>query len=145
MGRVVSKGQLTYLPEGAEGKGAGRFNGEVSLEDGGGFAQILFDEKSFDLTGFQGVELHIKGDNQTYQVHFETDAERVAYAQSFSAKDEWQRVRLAFADFKPTFRGEAVPDAPDLNLAAMRTAGFLIGDEQAGHFELLLREVKAYD
>ena len=140
----VSKGQLTYLPEGAEGEGAGRFNGEVSLENGGGFAQILFDEKSLDLMGFQGVELHIKGDDQTYQVRFETDAERVAYAQPFFAKDEWQRVRLAFADFKPTFHGEAVPDAPDLNLAAVRTVGFLIGDEQAGHFELLLREVKAY-
>ena len=120
----VSKGRLTYLPEGAEGKGAGRFNGEISLENGGGFAQILFDEQGFDLTRFQGVELHVRGDDQTYQVRLETDAERVAYAQSFLAKDEWQRVRLAFADFESTFHGEVVPDAPDLNLAAVRTVGF---------------------
>ena len=141
----VSSSQVTYAPDASgEGKGVAKFSGEVSLENDGGFAQILYDEKVLELTGFQGVELHVKGDGQTYELRFETDADRVSYAQSFVAEDEGQRVRLPFADFKCTFHGEDVPDAPALNLRHVRTVGFLIGDKQEGHFELLIDEVSAY-
>ena len=140
----VSSSQVTYAPDASgEGKGVARFSGEVSLENDGGFAQILYDEQTLELTGFQGVELHVKGDGQTYELRFETDAERVSYAQSFVAEDEWQRVRLPFADFYATFHGEDVPDAPALNLGHIQTVGFLIG-EQEGSFELLIDEVSAY-
>lgn len=139
----VSSSQVSYLAEEGKQKGMARFAGEVSLENNGGFAQILYDQKTLDLSGFEGVELHVRGDQQTYQLRLETDAKRAAYAHSFEAKNTWQRVRLAFADFEPTFRGEAVPDAPALNLAAIRTVGFLIG-EQEGPFALLIDTVKAY-
>ncbi|CAN5894772.1 CIA30 family protein [soil metagenome] len=137
----VSSSQVTYATE--KGKGVAKFSGDVSLENDGGFAQILYDEKVLELTGFHGLELHVKGDGQTYELRFETDADRVSYAQSFVAKDDWQRVRLPFADFEPTFHGEDVPDAPELNLGHIRTVGFLIG-EQEGGFELLIDEVTAY-
>ena len=138
----VSQSQITY--ENAEQKGVAKFSGNVSLENGGGFAQILYDETTLDLTGFEGVELYVKGDDQTYELRFETDAERVSYAQSFVAKGEWERVKLAFADFRATHHGNAVPDAPDLNLGAIRTVGLLIGENQEGRFELLISEVEAY-
>lgn len=139
----VSNSELSYVQDAHENS-VGHFSGKVSLENGGGFAQILYDKTGFDLTGFQGIELHVKGDNKTYELRFETDAERVSYAQSFVAKDEWHEVKLDFADFEPTFHGEAVVDAPALNLAAVRTVGFLIANEQAGTFSLLINEVKAY-
>ncbi len=139
----VSKSQITHVTE-TEPEGAARFSGEVSMENDGGFAQILYDQSTPDLTGFQGVELFVKGDDQTYELRFETDAKRVSYAQSFVAKSEWLRVQLPFADFSATHHGNPVPDAPKLNLAAVRTVGFLIGNEQEGHFELLIGEVKAY-
>lgn len=139
----VSQSQITYAQD-AEQKGVAKFSGDVSLENGGGFAQILYDETTLDLNGFEGVELYVKGDDQTYELRFETDAERVSYAQSFQAKSEWGHVQLAFADFKATHHGNAVPDAPDLNLGAIRTVGFLIGDQQEGRFELHIGEVKAY-
>ena len=140
----VSSSQVTYVSEEGAQKGLARFSGHVSLENNGGFAQILYDEKTLDLSGYQGIELHVRGDGQTYQLRLETDADRVAYAQSFVAKDEWQRVRLDFTDFEATFHGEDVPDAPDLNLAAIRTVGFLIGDKQEGDFALLIDAVEAY-
>ena len=139
----VSNSRMSYANE--EQGGVARFSGEVSLENNGGFAQVQYDKTDFDLTGFQGVELHVKGDAQTYQLRFKTDAERVTYAQSFTARDEWQRVQLPFADFAPTFHGEDVPDAPDLNLAAVQTVSLFIGDKQEGKFELLVDEVNAYE
>ena len=59
-------------------------------------------------------------------------------------KANGRRMRLAFADFRATHHGNAVPDAPDLNLGAVRTVGLLIGDNQEGRFELLISEVEAY-
>ena len=138
----MSQSQITYAQDAQ--KGVAKFSGDVSLENGGGFAQILYDETTLDLTGFEGVELYVKGDDQTYELRFETDAERVSYAQSFQATSGWERVQLAFADFGATHHGNAVPDAPDLNLGAIRTVSFLIGDNQEGHFELHIGEVKAY-
>ena len=138
----VSNSQMTYSSK--EQKGVARFSGEVSLENNGGFAQVQYDKTDFDLTDFQGVELHVKGDAQTYQLRFKTDAERVTYAQSFTAKEEWQRVQLPFAEFEPTFHGEDVPDAPELNLANIQTVSLFIGDKQEGAFELLVDEVKGY-
>ena len=138
----VSKSRITYAAETAP-EGAASFSGEVSLENGGGFAQILYDRSTFDLTGFRGVELFVKGDGQTYELRFETDAQRVSYAQSFVAEGEWSRIQLPFADFNATHHGNPVPDAPELNLGAVRTVGFLIGEQQ-GRFELLIGEVKAY-
>ena len=140
----VSNSQVTYVSEEDGQKGLARFSGHVSLENNGGFAQILCDEKTLDLSGYQGIELHVRGDQQTYQLRLETDADRVAYAQSFTAKDEWQRIRLAFADFEATFRGEDVPNAPELNLASVRTVGFLIGNGEETDFELLIDTVEAY-
>lgn len=139
----VSSSQVTYLVKEGDQKGIARFAGEVSLENNGGFAQIQYDQKTLDLSGFQGVELRVRGDQQTYQLRLDTDAERVTYAQSFEAKNTWQWVRLAFADFEATYRGEDVPNAPALNLSAIRTIGFLIG-EQEGPFALLIDTVRAY-
>ena len=141
----VSSSQLTYAAEEEGITGVARFTGSVSLENNGGFAQVLYDKKIPDLTGYEGIELHVRGDNQTYQLRLETSAERVVYAHAFRAKDEWQRVRLAFANFEPTFHGEPVPDAPALDQPTIRTVGFLIGDKQEGPFELLVNEVKAYE
>lgn len=140
----VSSSRVTYVSEKDGQKGLARFSGHVSLENDGGFAQILYDEKTFDLSGFEGIELHVRGDGRTYQLRLETNAGRVAYAQSFMAKDEWQRVRLPFANFKATFHGEDVPDAPELNLASIRTVGFLIGNGQEVDFALLIDAVEAY-
>ena len=139
----VSSSALTYAVDPDE-NGAGRFSGAVSLANGGGFAQVVCDKTSFDLRGFQGVLVRVKGDDKTYELRLETDAERVTYAQAFIAANRWQEVRLAFADFEPTFHGKAVLDAPALNLEAIRTVSFLIAGEQAGDFELLIGEVKTY-
>ena len=140
----VSNSQISYA-ESEEPEGVARFSGEVSLENNGGFAQVQYDKTSFDLTGFQGVELHAKGDGQTYQLRLKTNAERVTYAQSFTAENEWRRVKLPFSDFEPTFHGEDVPDAPELNVAEIQSVSLYIGDKQEGKFELLVDEVKAYE
>ncbi|CAN5734218.1 CIA30 family protein [soil metagenome] len=127
----------------AEG-GTARFSGRLSLEQGGGFASVRYDKTAFDLGGYEGLELRVKGDAKTYQLRLHTDAPRVAYAQPFHAASDWTTLRLPFADFIPTFRGRDVPSAPPLNRSAVREVGMMLADKQAGDFELLIGFIRAY-
>jgi hypothetical protein len=46
-------------------------------------------------------------------------------------------------EFRPSFRGRAVPDAPPLDPARVRQVGLLIADRQAGPFALAMRSFAA--
>lgn len=135
-----SSSQIDHAPD----ENALRFTGDVSLENDGGFAQILFSEKTLDLSEYEGLELHVKGDNKTYQLRLEKDPEEAAYAHSFEATNTWQPIKLAFADLEATYHGEDVPDAPPLDLANINTLGILIGGGVEGTFELHIGAINAY-
>lgn len=135
----VSSSQMSY----AEG-GIAKFHGEVSLENNGGFASVRYDKTSFDLCDYSGVEIRVKGDNKTYQFRLGTNAPRIAYAQPFHAPNEWTTVQLPFTNFKPTFRGRAMPSAPELNSSSIQEVTFMLASKQAGSFELFIDWVKAY-
>ena len=136
----VSQSRMTY-----HGEGVATFTGEVSLENNGGFAQVRYDKTSFDLSAYEGLELRIRGDGQTYQLRLTTrDAPRIAYTQPFASATQWQTIRLPFSGFEPVFRGRQVADAPALNPANIQGLGLMISDKQAGAFELLVDEIKAY-
>lgn len=122
----VSQSKMDY----AEG-GTARFSGRLSLEQGGGFASVRYDKTVFDLGGYEGLELRVKGDGKTYQLRLHTDVPRVAYAQHFRAAGDWTTIQLPFTDFKPTFRGRDVPSAPPLNRSVVREVGLMLADGQA--------------
>lgn len=124
--------------------GLAQFHGDLSLERGGGFASVRYDKTSFDLSDYSGLELRVKGDDKSYQFRLGTDAPRVAYAQHFHAPNEWTMVKLPFPNFKPTFRGRDVPDAPGLDSSRILELTFMLADKQAGSFELFIDWVKAY-
>lgn len=107
----VSDADLT--PAGA---GAGlRMRGDVSLDNDGGFVQMSLDlalgeGEVLDASGFDGVEVTVRGNGEIYGVHLRTD--RLArpwqsYRQSFRAGPDWHSIRLPFAGFQP-HRTEAV-------------------------------------
>jgi monofunctional biosynthetic peptidoglycan transglycosylase len=123
------------------------FQGEVSLENYGGFASIRTRPRKFGLNGFQGLEVRILGDGKAYRLRLKTDDdyEGIAYQAHFSTSPgEWILVRLPFDSFTPVFRGRVVSDAPQLNIDAVRRIGFMVADKQAGPFRLEIKWVKAY-
>ena len=134
----VSSSQVTHQDDGA------RFSGDVSLENDGGFAQILYDKDIPDLSEFDGVEVQVKGDGKTYDVRMESDPKQAAYSHSFTAEKEWHTVRLPFENFEASHNGESVPDAPALDLADLKTIGLLIGDGQEGKFEIFVKGISGY-
>ena len=135
----ISASQMSYA-----GEGIAEFSGDMSLENNGGFASVRYTDKIYDLSNFEGLELRIKGNDQTYQFRFQTDIARISYTQPFFAANEWITVRLPFENFEATFFGRMLRDAPDMNTAFLRTLTFMLSDKQEGEFELLIDWIKVY-
>ena len=135
----ISVSQMTYA-----GEGVAQFSGDMSLENNGGFASVRYTDKIYDLSGFKGVELRVKGDDMTYQFRFQTDVNRLSYTQPFFAPNEWTTIRLPFDNFEATLFGRMVREAPKMNTAFLRTLSFMLSDKQEGEFELLIDWIKVY-
>jgi hypothetical protein len=99
----VSRGRLTT--ETIAGRQCIRLQGEVRLENSGGFVQAVLDlkrEGALDASDYTGVQLDVFGNGEAYNVHLRTDDVWLpwqAYRASFEAAPGWHTVRVPFADF----------------------------------------------
>lgn len=114
----VSQGTMRW--ETIEGRTAIRMQGDVSLENNGGFLQIALDlnqkGNNIDASGWQGIEIDVFGNGEEYNLHLRTaDIRRPwqSYRQTFHAPSAWTTIRLSFADFTP-YRIEAPLDLKKL-------------------------------
>lgn len=123
------------------------FEGNVSLENSGGFASVRRSPHDYQLAGTNGLAIRVKGDGKRYQLRLRTDDQfdGTAYRALFDTLDgEWSTVRIPFNECAATFRGRPVPGAPSLTPESIRQIGFLIAEQQAGPFRLEIGWVKAY-
>jgi monofunctional biosynthetic peptidoglycan transglycosylase len=128
-------------------EGVARFEGEVSLENNGGFASARSRPAEHDLSAYDGVLLRVRGDGNRYAFRLRTTKafDGVSYEARFeTVKDEWTTVRLPFDAFQAVFRGNRVPGAAPLDLTSIQTFGVLIADKQEGPFHLDIDGIKGY-
>ena len=102
----VSAGRLSLEP--VAGRMAIRLQGDVSLENNGGFIQMALDLDpmggSVDCRGYEGLEIEVSGNGETYGLHLRTaDLSRPwqSYRQAFLAPPDWETIRLPFPKFLP--------------------------------------------
>ena len=122
------------------------FEGVLSLENNGGFASVRRAPTDYFISGATAIEVEVKGDGRRYQFRVRTNDgfDGVAYRAFFdTAPDEWRRVEIPLSQFRATYRGRSVPDAPQLDPAKIRQLGFLLGDKRPGPFRLEVRTVRA--
>ena len=135
------------------------FAGNVSTANSGGFASVRTKnfEPPFNLSGYEGVELRVKGDGQRYKLFLRTDQkwDGVGYSYSFDTVDNtWITVRVPFKDLVPVFRAKVLQDAPpiyagkvasfQLMLSKFEYDGALNPKFSAGNFALQIESIKAY-
>lgn len=89
-----------------DGRHAVRMQGNVSLENNGGFLQIALDlappGQTMDASAFTGIAIDVLGNDEEYGLHLRTsDLARPwqSYRQNFIATAQWQERRLPFAGF----------------------------------------------
>lgn len=101
----ISKADLRATT--VSGKPCLRLSGEVCLENNGGFVQASLDlgtGGSLDASSFDGIEIEVCGNNESYNLHLRTgDTQMVwqSYRYSFTADTNWKTLRIPFADFMP--------------------------------------------
>jgi peptide-methionine (R)-S-oxide reductase len=138
----LSQSEMSFTPQ-----GTALFEGDLSLENYGGFASVRTIPGDFGLGGHAGLALRVKGDGRRFKLRLRTDnrLDGPAYESEFETKiDGWVTVEAPFRDFVPTFRGRRLRNAPTLDGAAVRQIGFMLADKQAGPFRLEIDWVKAY-
>ena len=123
------------------------FRGTLSRENNGGFASVRTFPANYNLSGFDGVAIRVRGDGKKYQVRLKMGRQfdGISYKAPFqTAAGKWTTVFIQFGTFSPSYRGKRVRDAPALVPDKIRQIGFLIADKQEGHFQLQINWIKAY-
>ena len=101
----VSKGQLSL--DTIEHRPCLRMQGDVSLENNGGFVQValeLSDDILKNIADYAGVLLEVYGNDEEYNVHLRTQDITLpwqSYRITLTAKPEWKTLYLPFAEFIP--------------------------------------------
>ncbi|GAM64083.1 hypothetical protein JCM19232_3359 [Vibrio ishigakensis] len=133
----ISQGGVRYDGE------TSLFSGELSLENNGGFSSA---NRSIEIAPeMVEVALTFIGDGRTYQMRFASwnNGNRVTYKHEFTTeKGKQQTKTFKLEDFKATFRGRPVYNAPTLIAKDVKQLGVLIADKRAGSFELKLIKIE---
>ncbi|BBD61465.1 NADH:ubiquinone oxidoreductase complex I intermediate-associated protein 30 [Nostoc sp. HK-01] len=136
------------------------FAGNVSTANSGGFASVRtknFDPP-FNLSGYAGVELRVKGDGQRYKIFLRPDVtwDGLGYSYSFdTVANTWINVRIPFAELTPVFRAKTVKDAPPLDASRISSFQLMLSKFEydgalnpkftPGGFSLQIESIKAYN
>nr|VVV04265.1 hypothetical protein AW0309160_01649 [Aliivibrio wodanis] len=133
----ISIGQLNW-----DGKRC-RFQGELSLENNGGFSSIkrYIEPLSKEINT---IELMFIGDGHTYQLRLTTwkNGERIQYKHDFTTtKGKQQKKTFHLHNFQAVFRGKLLNHAPELVVDDIKQVGFLIANKQTSPFNLNLAQI----
>jgi NADH dehydrogenase [ubiquinone] 1 alpha subcomplex assembly factor 1 len=130
----VSTGRLA---RGAAGTAV--FEGEVSLDRGGGFASVRSRQREWDIRGATAFLLRVRGDGKRYRFNVRTPGGPAAfrYEAAFEAPaGRWTEVRIPLASLSGKVFGRPVPQARPPDPGRIQCLGFMISDRQAGPFRL---------
>ena len=138
----LSKGKVTKTDQGTF-----LFSGDLSLENNGGFSSVRMSGGDWNLDGWQGIEIEVKGDGRTYDLRLTTDEKFRGSSVSFSGKfetkkGEWTKVRVPFSALKASWRGMKL-DRP-FNPAKINGLGITIADKVQGPFKVEFRPLAAW-
>ncbi len=123
------------------------FSGNVTLENNGGFASTRTKAMQFQMDGYKGILIRVKGDGKKYQFRLRTDNrfDGVSYRYQFETKkDQWQTISVPFDKCVPVFRGRILRDVGPVSPKDIRQLGILISDNQTGEFQLEIQWIKSY-
>ena len=139
----LSKGKIEISKDGIL-----NFNGNLSLDNNGGFSSLRTSKINLDLSGADGLVVRVKGDGRTYQMRFNTDARfrgrEVSYKSDFETKkNQWIEIKVPFEDFSGSFRGMTLKKEK-FDPAKIQRIGLLLGDKKAGPFELKVDWIRTY-
>lgn len=123
-----------------------RFYGLISIKNNGGFSStyspLIHLAKHIDC-----VAITIKGDGNNYQLRLRTAVmgQELVYKVDFLTNvNQIETYHFQFADFKASFRGSIIYDAPTLKADTVTNVGFMIASKQKRMFLISIYQVEFY-
>ena len=135
----ISRGAFT-----ASDEGTGRFTGQLSLRNNGGFSSVRTDVANSALAGYDGVDMRVRGDGRVYKLIAAPRNSRGSWQQDFRATEQWQTIRVPFEDMILSVRGRRPANPPRLRGQDVGMLGVLIADKQTQPFGLEIDWVQGY-
>jgi monofunctional biosynthetic peptidoglycan transglycosylase len=127
--------------------GKALFTGYVSLENNGGFASVQSQPSFYNLEGFDGIAIRVKGDGKRYKISLKNSVYMASprYQAPFNTeKEAWTTINLPFHTLVPTMHGNVLENEPPINVSKIISFVLLISDKQEGPFSLEIDWIKAY-
>ncbi|WP_441000030.1 CIA30 family protein [Fodinibius sp. SL11] len=132
-----SQGNISLSPE-----GHGRFSGQVSLKNNGGFSSVRYNLADLKVEPQDQITIRLKGDGKRYQFRVKHDKQAYAsYITYFETTGKWEEISISLRDLYPTFRGKNL-DQPNFNHHSIQQLGFLIANKKTQVFELLIDKIE---
>jgi NADH dehydrogenase [ubiquinone] 1 alpha subcomplex assembly factor 1 len=135
----VSRSRLRHDP-----LGHAVFEGEVSLENNGGFASVRSEPGDRGLPAAHTCLIEVRGEPKQFKISLLADYsfDSLNYQACFAlAGADWQTLSLPLAAFRASLRGREVPGAPPLDPARIRQVGLMLAARQAGPFALEIKRI----
>lgn len=122
------------------------FEGNVSLENNGGFASIRSDYGKMDLSTYNKVTIRARGSERKFALSL--NRSRAWYRPNYKFEftpigNDWQEFTIPLSEFKESavgrFTGRKFPKAKQEDVIRM---GIILFDKKAGPFELEVDYIK---
>lgn len=132
-----SSGSFELTPD-----GHGRFNGEISLENNGGFSSVRYSFPVMNVTPENHIRFRIKGDGKKYQLRVKNDNNvRHSYVYEFETSGRWETIKVPLDEMYPVFHGRNL-NIPDFGHNTIEELTFLFGNNRPETFELLIDKIE---
>ena len=142
---IVDDGVMGGLSDGRfeiNEEGHGRFHGEVSTQNNGGFTMLQYYFEELAVKKFDFINVRLKGDGKQYQFRVKVNREDAhSYIINFETSGEWQDLKIPMKDLAPSYRGRTL-EMPYFPNSSMEMIAFLIGNKRDENFELLIDRVE---
>jgi len=121
--------------------GHGVFEGEVSLENNGGFSSVRYDFANMQVNENEKINIRLRGDGKDYQFRIKSTAsDYVSFVKSFTTTGKWEEIEIELKEMYPSFRGRIL-DQPNFSSDSFESITFLIGNKKQENFQLLIDNI----
>lgn len=143
--RIIDDGVMGGLSQGKfsiDATGNGVFQGDVSLENNGGFSSVRYQFDKLNVSKDSRISIRLKGDRKTYQFRVKDKINNYySYITTFKTSGDWQTIEIKLSDLYPSFRGQKL-NSPNFNSDSIEEIVFLIGNKKKESFQLILDKIE---
>jgi len=123
-------------------EGYGVFEGNISLDNNGGFSSLRYNVQKTSVKEFTKISLKLKGDGKKYQLRIKaSNQDYHSYIMPFETSGEWEEIEISLQEMYPSYRGRIL-DMPTFANEYIEELNILIGNKKKEKFKLLLDKIE---